>query len=185
MITRRKPPETRAATGLTLAAAGLGASTVARGVRFRLGHVSAQSGPSAGLAAADRFVIDGFDAVAGNDFEAIVMDSQSNPNRAAQVAGERIIDDGIDLMPVASSPETTTPVATTCALEEGPVISAVAPRQSWFIGQQRNPGDPGRWQPLDCAFLFFSGVMSPRCPRPSGRAWGWDGPVGSPSPSGR
>jgi branched-chain amino acid transport system substrate-binding protein len=50
----------------------------------------------------------------------------------------------IDLMLVASTPETTNPVATTCEAEEVPCISTVAPWQPWFIGQQGNPGDPAR-----------------------------------------
>ena len=75
--------------------------------------------------------------------EVIVKDSQSNPNRAAEVAKELIVDDEIDLMLVASTPETTNPVSTTCETEGMPCISTVAPWQPWFIGQQANPGDPG------------------------------------------
>ena len=78
----------------------------------------------------------------GKNFEVIVKDSQSNPNRAAEVAKELIVDDEINLMLVASTPETTNPVATTCEAEGMPVISTMAPWQPWFIGQQGNPGDP-------------------------------------------
>jgi ABC-type branched-subunit amino acid transport system substrate-binding protein len=58
---------------------------------------------------------------AAANFEVIVKDSQSNPNRAADVAKELIIDDEIDMMLVASTPETTNPVATTCEAEGGPL----------------------------------------------------------------
>ncbi len=95
---------------------------------------------------------------AGANFEVIVKDSQSNPNRAAEVAQELIVDDGIDLMLVASTPETTNPVSTTCENEEVPVISTVAPWQPWFIGQQGNPGDPATWEPFTYAFHFFWGL---------------------------
>jgi branched-chain amino acid transport system substrate-binding protein len=88
----------------------------------------------------------------------IVKDSQSNPNRAAEVAKELIIDDEVDLMLVASTPETTNPVATTAEAEGVPVISTVAPWQPWFIGQQGNPGDPGSWEPFDYAYHFFWGL---------------------------
>jgi branched-chain amino acid transport system substrate-binding protein len=56
------------------------------------------------------------------------------------VAKELIIDDEVDMMLVASTPETTNPVATTAEAEGVPVISTVAPWQPWFIGQQGNPG---------------------------------------------
>ena len=157
MITRRRLMATSAATGFA-AASGLAAPALAQGAKIRLGYVSPQSGPLAGFAEADRFIIDGFLAAAGDTFEVIEKDSQSNPNRAADVARELIVDDGIDVMLVASTPETTNPVTTTCELEEIPVISTVAPWQPWFIGQQGNPGDPASWQPFDYGFHFFWGL---------------------------
>ena len=90
--------------------------------------------------------------------EVIVKDSQSNPNRAAEVANELIVDDEINLMLVASTPETTNPVSTTCEAEEMPCISTVAPWQPWFIGQQANPGDPASWKPFNSSFHFFWGL---------------------------
>ena len=159
MITRRKLLKSTAATGLTVAASGLAAPALAQGAKIRLGYVSPQSGPLAAFSDADQFIIDGFLASdAGANFEVIVKDSQSNPNRAADVAKELIIDDEIDMMLVASTPETTNPVATTCEAEEIPVISTVAPWQPYFIGQQGNPGDPGSWRPFDFSFHFFWGL---------------------------
>ncbi len=159
MFTRRKLLKSTAATGLTLAAGGLAAPALAQGAKIRLGYVSPQSGPLAAFSEADQFIIDGFlKSEAGANFEVIVKDSQSNPNRAAEVAKELIIDDEIDMMLVASTPETTNPVATTCEAEEIPVISTVAPWQPYFIGQQGNPGDPGSWQPFDFSFHFFWGL---------------------------
>lgn len=158
MITRRKLLKSGAASGLALATGGLAAPAIAQGAKIKLGYVSPQTGPLAGFAEADNFIIDGFLGAAGGDFEVIVKDSQSNPNRAAEVAKELIIDDEIDLMLVASTPETTNPVATTCEAEEIPVISTVAPWQPYFIGQQGNPGDPGSWAPFDYSFHFFWGL---------------------------
>ncbi|MCY4180188.1 MAG: ABC transporter substrate-binding protein [Litoreibacter sp.] len=159
MITRRKLLKSTAATGLMLSAGGVAAPALAQGAKIRLGYVSPQSGPLAAFSEADQFIIDGFLASdAGANFEVIVKDSQSNPNRAAEVAKELIIDDEIDMMLVASTPETTNPVATTCEAEEIPVISTVAPWQPYFIGQQGNPGDPGSWQPFDFSFHFFWGL---------------------------
>ncbi len=159
MITRRKLLQSSAATGLGLAAGALAAPAIAQGAKIKLGYVSPQSGPLAAFSEADTYILENFAASeAGANFEVIVKDSQSNPNRAADVAGELIVDDEIDLMLVASTPETTNPVASTCEAEEVPCISTVAPWQPWFTGQQGNPGDPGSWEPFYYAYHFFWGL---------------------------
>jgi branched-chain amino acid transport system substrate-binding protein len=159
MITRRKLLKSGAATGLALATPGLFAPAIAQGAKIRIGYVSPQSGPLAGFAESDAYNIEAFLATeVGKNFEVIVKDSQSDPNRAASVAKELIVDDEINLMIVASTPETTNPVATTCEAEGMPVISTKAPWQPWFIGQQGNPGDPASWQPFNFAFHYFWGL---------------------------
>jgi branched-chain amino acid transport system substrate-binding protein len=159
MITRRKLLKSGAATSLALATPGLFAPAIAQGAKIRIGYVSPQSGPLAGFAESDAYNIESFLATeVGQNFEVIVKDSQSDPNRAAAVAKELIVDDEINLMIVASTPETTNPVATTCEAEGMPVISTKAPWQPWFIGQQGNPGDPASWKPFDFAFHYFWGL---------------------------
>lgn len=159
MITRRKLLKSGAASGLALATTGLFAPAIAQGAKIRIGYVSPQSGPLAGFAESDAYNIESFLATSvGQNFEVIVKDSQSDPNRAAAVAKELIVDDEINLMIVASTPETTNPVATTCEAEGMPVISTKAPWQPWFIGQQGNPGDPASWQPFNFAFHYFWGL---------------------------
>lgn len=159
MLNRRTFLKGTAATGFGLAATGLAAPAIAQNARIRLGYVSPQSGPLASFAESDSWAIDTFLASeAGKNFEVIVKDSQSNPNRAAEVAKELIVSDEIDLMLVASTPENTNPVATACEAEGVPVISTMAPWQPWFIGQQGNPGDPASWKPFDFAFHYFWGL---------------------------
>lgn len=159
MITRRKLLKSGAATGLALATPGLFAPAIAQGAKIRIGYVSPQSGPLAGFAESDAYNIEAFlGTQVGQNFEVIVKDSQSDPNRAAAVAKELIVDDEINLMIVASTPETTNPVATTCEAEGMPVISTKAPWQPWFIGQQGNPGDPVSWKPFNYAFHYFWGL---------------------------
>ena len=161
MITRRRIIKTAAAGGLIVAAGGLAMPAIAQNRKIRIGYVSPQTGPLAGFAEADAFTIDMFNryvAEQGMDVEVIVKDSQSNPNRAADVAQELIIDSEINLMLVASTPETTNPVSTVCESEGVPTISTKAPWQPWFIGQQGNPGDPGSWKPFDFTYHYFWGL---------------------------
>jgi branched-chain amino acid transport system substrate-binding protein len=160
MLTRRRFLKSTAATGLTFAtASSLAAPALAQGAKIRIGYVSPQTGPLAAFAESDAYNIEAFLASeAGANFEVIVKDSQSNPNRAAEVAKELIVDDEINLMLVASTPETTNPVSTTCEAEGVPLISTMAPWQPWFIGQQGNPGDPASWTPFTYAFHYFWGL---------------------------
>ncbi len=53
----------------------------------------------------------------------------ASPNLTAEVAKELIVDDKINLMLVASTSETTNPVAKTCEAEEIPWVSTDAPWQ--------------------------------------------------------
>jgi branched-chain amino acid transport system substrate-binding protein len=161
MINRRQVLKGAAATGVLACTSGLAMPAIAQNAPIKLGYVTPQTGPLAPFAEADTFTIDGFLAAtkaAGLDFEVVVRDSQSNPDRAAEVAKELIVDDEINLMLVASTPETTNPVCTTCEVEGMPCISSVAPWQPWFIGQQGNPGDPTTWKPFDYAYHFFWGL---------------------------
>ena len=163
---RRKFLKTAAATGAL--AAGLGAPAVhAQARTIKIGYVSPQTGPLAAFAEVDGYIVDGFlRAVGGGvqsgsktfNFEVVIKDSQSNPSRAAEVAKELIVDDEIDIMVVAHTPETTNPVATMCEIEEIPCISTLAPWQPWFIGRQGNPGDPASWTSFDYTYHFFWGL---------------------------
>ena len=135
---RRSFIKASAATGAVLAAGSAFAPAAHAAKSIKLGYVSPQTGPLAAFAEADNFVISNFlNAVKGGikvgnatlPVEVTVKDSQSNPNRAAEVAKQLIVSNKIDLMLVASTPETTNPVSTQCENEEVPCISTVAPWQ--------------------------------------------------------
>lgn len=161
MTTRREFLKQTAATGVFAATSGLAMPAIAQVAPVKLGYVSPQTGPLAAFGEADKFVIDSFLATTkkmGLNYEVVIKDSQSNPNRAAEVAKELIVTDEVNLVLVSSTPETTNPVSTTCEAEEMPCISTVAPWQPWFIGQQANPGDPGSWKPFNFAYHFFWGL---------------------------
>lgn len=156
------------AAGGAVVGAGIHAPAIAQQRAVKIGYVSPQTGPLAAFAEADNFIIGNFKAATkgqikvGRDTvpaEIIVKDSQSNPNRAAQVAKDLIVQDKIDLMLVASTPETTNPVSTQCEIEEVPCISTVAPWQPWFIARQDNPGGgPPAWKPFNYTYHFFWGL---------------------------
>jgi branched-chain amino acid transport system substrate-binding protein len=63
-----------------------------------------------------------------------VADSQSDSNRAAQVAGDLINNTNIDIMMVASTPDTVTPVVEQCEANGCPVVSTDCPWQT-YMGQ--------------------------------------------------
>src|SRR6202050_2482514 len=167
-INRRKFMKASAATGAALAAAPVFAPGGRAAQTLKLGYVSPQTGPLAAFAEADNFVISNFLSTvkagvkvggATLPVEVTVKDSQSNPNRAAEVAKELIVSNKIDLMLVASTPETTNPVSTQCEIEEVPCISTVAPWQPYFIGRQADPaGGPPAWKPFNYTYHFFWGL---------------------------
>ncbi len=166
-VNRRNFIKASAATGAALAALPVFAPAVRAAKSIMLGYVSPQTGPLAAFAQADNFVVSNFlNTVKGGlkigsatyPVEVVIKDSQSNPNRAAEVAKELIVSNKIDVMLVASTPETTNPVSTQCEIEEVPCISTVAPWQPVFIGRQSNPGDPASWKPFNYTYHFFWGL---------------------------
>jgi branched-chain amino acid transport system substrate-binding protein len=111
---------------------------------IKIGYVSPQTGPLAGFGEADAFILNGMAAMiseklGGRAVEIIVKDSQSDPNRASSEAANLILQDEIDLMVVASTPETTNPVSDQCEANGVPCISTKAPWQPWYF---RNPNVP-------------------------------------------
>jgi len=156
------------AAGMAAAAPFWTSTVFAQSIKpIRLGYVSPRTGPLAAFAEADDFVIKGYlETVKGGlkvgtatrPVEVVVKDSQSNPNRAATVAKELIVNDKVDLVLVGGTPETTNPVATQCEIEGVPCISTLAPWQPYFIGRQGNPGDPKTWKPFSYTYHFFWGL---------------------------
>ena len=143
-------------------AGSIGFPALAQGRVFKLGYVSPQTGPLAAFGEADSFVIAGVRELFKNGVtiggksvpvEIVVKDSQSNPNRAAEAAADLILKDKVDLMLVASTPETTNPVSDQCEVNEVPCLSTVAPWQPWFFARGGKP-DAG----FKYTYHFFWGL---------------------------
>lgn len=154
---------------LKLGAAALAAPALLRATRaqaagrtIRIGHVSPRTGPLAAFAEADAFVLDGIRKAIGKGIEIggelhpveiVSKDSQSNSNRASEVAAELILSDEVDLIVAASAPETSNPVADQAEVNEVPCITTDCPWQPYFFGRS---GDPSVG--FDWTYHFFWGL---------------------------
>ncbi|MFT6452647.1 MAG: branched-chain amino acid transport system substrate-binding protein [Halocynthiibacter sp.] len=117
---------------------------------LKIGHVSPRTGPLAGFAEADDYILSAISkkfagGIANNgkqwNVEIISKDSQSNPNRAAEVASELLLDDEVDIIVAASTPDTVNPVADQAELNEVPCITTDCPWQPYFFGRGGNPAE--------------------------------------------
>lgn len=129
---------------------------------LRVGHVSPQTGPLAGFAEADSYVLEAinqtFSAGVENNgrrwaIEIISKDSQSNPNRAAEVAADLILSDEVDIIIAASTPDTTNPVADQAEINEVPCITTDCPWQPYFFGRNGVPAEG-----FNYTYHFFWGL---------------------------
>src|SRR5438445_9117873 len=121
---------------------------------IKIGSVSPQTGPLAPSGEADKWVIDQMKTalkdgltIGGKKYEVqiVLKDSQSNPNRAGEVANDLILKDKVALVLTAGTPETANPVSDACELNELPCISSVVPWQPWFFGRKGDPAKGFNW----------------------------------------
>lgn len=82
--------------------------------------------------------------------EIIVKDSQSNPNRASEVASELILQHKVDIIISSGTPETANPVSDQCDLNGVPSVSTCTPIESWFFGRNGNPKVGFEWSHNFC-----------------------------------
>jgi branched-chain amino acid transport system substrate-binding protein len=154
----------RTAAGAALAAPALLTLTraYAKSPSLKLGYVSPKTGPLAGFAEADDYVLAGINkAFAGGldnngkkwAVEIVVKDSQSNPNRAAEVASQLILDSKVDILLGAATPDTTNPVADQAEVNGTPCITTDCPWQPYFFGRNGVP-DKG----FKSTYHFFWGL---------------------------
>jgi branched-chain amino acid transport system substrate-binding protein len=129
---------------------------------IRIGHVSPRTGPLAGFAEADDYVLEAiakqFSAGLENNgktysVEVISKDSQSNPNRAAEVAADLILGEEVVIIVAASTPDTVNPVADQAEVNGTPCITTDCPWQPYFFGRNGVPG-----QGFESTYHFFWGL---------------------------
>ncbi|MBL0371902.1 ABC transporter substrate-binding protein [Rhizobium sp. KVB221] len=161
-LTRRTILKTGAAAGMTLATpAILTRRAFAGGETIKIGFVSPTTGPVAAFGASDEYVLAGVRKAIGDGItidgtlypvEIITRDSQSNPNRAAEVASQLMLEEEVDLMLASSTADTTNPVADQCELNEVPCISTDTPWDGHFFGRGGDPAEGFEW-----TYHFFWG----------------------------
>jgi len=132
-----------------------------------LGYIAPFTGSLAGFASADRFVIDtirntpayakGF-KVGGKTYQVniIATDSQSDPNRASQLARQLILNGNVDMLLTSSTPETVNPVAVVAQTEGVPCAATNDPWESWYAGLGGNPASPTTT--FQYCVLYFLGL---------------------------
>jgi len=132
-----------------------------------IGFITPRTGPLAGFASGDNYVVDtirktsaysgGF-KVGGKTYQVniVTADSQSDPNRASQVARQLILQNHVDMILTTSTPETTNPVAAVCQAQSVPCLSTVCPWESWYKALGGNPVNPTKT--FQFATLFFFGL---------------------------
>jgi branched-chain amino acid transport system substrate-binding protein len=146
--------------GLAAACGGGGAATTTvsagpeAGPEIKMGFVTPKTGAFAPFASTDSYLLQRFNEyVAGGQvlgdkkkhpISLIVADSQSDTNRAAQVAGDLIANSKVSLMVVASTPDTVNPVANQCEALGTPCFATDVPYQA-FLGGAPEGGYKWTW----------------------------------------
>jgi branched-chain amino acid transport system substrate-binding protein len=159
---RRKLVKLIAAGGATaIASPWMFQSSRAAPRPIKIGQITPETGPIAAFGEPSQWVADevtkflgGTLDVAGekHPIEILNRDSQSNPNRAADVAADLINKDKVDIMIASSTGDTTNPVADQCELNGVPCITSDDPWQSWFFGRKGDPKKGFEW-----TYHFFWG----------------------------
>ena len=121
---------------------------------IKIGFVSPLTGNLAAFGAPDKFVLGGIRKKVGSEIMVngvnhplviIEKDSQSDPNRAAQVAAELIKSDKVDLMVTACDVDTVNPVSDQAEINGVPCIVTDCPWQLWFFGRGGDPRKGFKW----------------------------------------
>jgi branched-chain amino acid transport system substrate-binding protein len=152
------------------------AFSVATAPVIKIGYVSPRTGAFADFSISDSYVLKRVRAsspyakgiTVGKThyrIEIIPVDTQSDPNRAAQLAQQLIQQQKVDLILTTSTPETTNPVAAAAQQYHAPCLATVVPWESWYAGLGGNPGNPTTNFTYNAMFFFgmkeFAGTFLP------------------------
>jgi branched-chain amino acid transport system substrate-binding protein len=149
---------TTTAGATTTTAAGETTTTAAgaeMGREIKIGWVTMTTGVFAGLSEPDDFLLqqakdtigDGLVCADGQKHPIawVVKDSQSDSNRAAEVAGELITQDKPDVIFAGMTPVVNIPVGQQCEANGVPCVTYGCPMEPWFFGMGGDPAVGFKW----------------------------------------
>lgn len=158
-LSRRTLLKTAGAAAATLGMPSI-ASAESAGT-IKIGYITPATGPLSPFGETDTYTLTKIKALLANgleiggknyNVEILVRDSQSNPNKAAEIAGDLILNDEVHLMMPASTTDTINPAADQCELYGVPCISSGAPWQAFVMPRG------GAEKPFDWTYHFFWGL---------------------------
>ena len=154
-----------AGTGLAAACSkGLQSTQSSGGKTIKIGYVVPKTGALAVFGESNDYVLAVVrQALAGGitvgstkyTIEIIDKDTQSSSARAAQVAGELINQDQVDIVLATSTPDTTNPVSDQCEAARVPCLSTICPWEIWFY-----PRGGSATKTFEYTYLYFIGTQA-------------------------
>jgi branched-chain amino acid transport system substrate-binding protein len=146
---------TAAATTTTAGATTTVSAAPEMGREIKLGFVDPLTGGIAAFGIPGQYCATRWREVAGDGIvfgdgkkhpvSVVVQDSQSDSNRAAQVAGDLITNTKVDIIFAAATPDTVNPVADQAEALGCPCISTDCPMESYYYGRGGTPDKPFKW----------------------------------------
>lgn len=151
-LTRREFMKKTGMAGAAIGAAAVAPSFVHKAFaqtrdHILIGHPNPSTGPLAGFGEASPWADEKAIAAINKDGGLYVkeygkkvpvrlrmMDTESDPSKAAELASRLILSDKVDLMVVMHTPDTVNPVTAMCERYQMPCISLDAPVDAWLTG---------------------------------------------------
>jgi branched-chain amino acid transport system substrate-binding protein len=139
------------------------ATSVETGREIKIGAVSPITGGLASFGGPDKWIVSyvlkavGDGVVCGDGkkhpVNIIQLDTQSSPNRAAEVTQDLIFNEKVDMMVASSSPDTVNPAADQCEANGIPFLANFVPWQPFYFGRGATPDKPFNW-----TYMYHFGV---------------------------
>ncbi len=133
------------------------------GEEIKIGFIAPITGPLASFGIPDEYCVERWDEAVGDGLVCgdgkkhpvsfLVRDTQSDSSRSAQVTGDLIANDAVDMVLAASTSDTTLPAADQCEALETPFISTDTPNVPWFLARGGDPAVGFKW-----TYHFFWGT---------------------------
>ena len=144
---------TTAGAATTVGATTTVATAAEMGAEIKIGFVTPKTGVLAAFSQTDSYLIERFNESVGEEVLAdkknhvitiVDVDSQSDSNRAAQVAGDLSLNENVQILVTAGSPDSVNPVAGQAEANNTPCFATDAPWQT-FLGAQPEAGYKWSW----------------------------------------